>query len=108
MSQILPEVPKDGHVHTLGGYNGYPFWIQGEKYNESSNQTNNNNNHSVKQGQEIMVIIAGQSNSSGSSLEPLEQRHKIVNPRINQVSRGKQKTFNGKWVTNYNPGLPEV
>jgi hypothetical protein len=51
-----------------------------------------------------MIIIAGQSNASGSSLEPLLPNHKIPNSKITQYSRGKNKTFNGKWLYTYKPG----
>lgn len=92
----LPVVPNDGFIYDLKACNGSYFLNNtGVKSSESTQP--------VEKPKRYMVILAGQSNCQGSSIDPMIASDKVVNPKIKQFSRGVSTTFTGTTINTYQP-----
>jgi hypothetical protein len=92
----LPSVPNDGFIYDLKGLNGNCWW-------HNTGVTANGGQVTPapvaqQKPKKYMVIVAGQSNAQGSSLEAQLPSEKVENPKIKQFSRGNKNC-------NYNPGI---
>lgn len=94
VSKISP-APADGTVYVFKSANGVNYWEDsGIKVPVTT----------VNQEIEwLLVNVVGQSNSQGSSLEKMDEFDLTVDPRVFQLNRQKNKTFNGQTITTYNP-----
>ena len=97
----VPQVPNDGFIYDLKGVNGKVWW-QNTGIKLSGGQTSVSVQEAPKL-KKYMVIVAGQSNAQGSSMEPQLASEKLPNPKIKQFSRGNSTTFSGAKI-GYNPG----
>lgn len=90
----IPPVPNNGYIHDLKGVNGKAWWQNtGVKISEGDSSTPD-----TTPLKKYMVIISGQSNAQGSSLEAQLASEKVSNPKIKQYSRGVNKTFSGQSI----------